>query len=35
LNYGYIHLTTTSPDGFPAHAVEYAYNRVGDPITIP
>jgi len=35
LNYGYIHLTTTSPDGFPAHAIEYAYNRVGDPITIP
>ena len=35
LNYGYIHLTTTSPDGFPAHAIEYAYNRIGDPITIP
>ena len=35
LNYGYIHLTTSSPDGFPAHAIEYAYNRVGDPITIP
>jgi hypothetical protein len=35
LNYGYIHLTTTSPDGFPAHAIEYAYNRVGDAITIP
>jgi hypothetical protein len=35
LNYGYIHLTTTAPDGFPAHAIEYAYNRVGDPITIP
>ncbi|HEX5122587.1 MAG TPA: hypothetical protein VFV97_05005 [Rhodanobacteraceae bacterium] len=35
LNYGYIHMTTSSPDGFPAHAIEYAYNRVGDPITIP
>ncbi|HKE47437.1 MAG TPA: S8 family serine peptidase [Rhodanobacteraceae bacterium] len=35
LNYGYIHMTTSSPDGFPAHVLEYAYNRVGDPITIP
>ncbi|HKE49212.1 MAG TPA: hypothetical protein VKB52_14200, partial [Rhodanobacteraceae bacterium] len=35
LNYGYIHMTTSSPDGFPAHVLEYAYNQVGDPITIP
>ena len=35
LNYGYIHLTTSSPDGFPAHALEWGYNSVGDAITIP
>ena len=35
VNYGYIHMTTTSPEGFPAQVVDYGYNRVGDPITIP
>lgn len=35
VNYGYIHMTTTSPEGFPAQVLEYGYNRVGDPITIP
>jgi subtilisin family serine protease len=35
LNYGYIHLTTSSPDGFPAHALEWGYNSAGDAITIP
>jgi len=34
-NPAHIHVTTSSPDGFPAHAIDYAYNRVGDPITIP
>jgi hypothetical protein len=35
VNYGYIHVTTTSPDGFPAQTLEYAYNSAGNPITIP
>ncbi len=33
--YGYIHLTTSSPDGFPATIVEYAYDQAGNAITIP
>jgi hypothetical protein len=35
LNYGYIHLTTSGPDGFPAHALEYGYDNSGSAITIP
>jgi subtilisin family serine protease len=35
LNYGYIHMTTSSPDGFPAHVVEYGYDNSGAAITIP
>lgn len=35
MNYGYIHVTTTSPDGFPAQTLEYAYNSAGNAITIP
>jgi hypothetical protein len=35
LNYGYIHVTTSSPDGFPAHALEYGYDNSGAAITIP
>ncbi|HJT99315.1 MAG TPA: S8 family serine peptidase [Rhodanobacteraceae bacterium] len=35
LNYGYIHLTTSGPDGFPAHALEYGYDNSGAAITIP
>jgi hypothetical protein len=35
VNYGYIHMTTTSPEGFPAQVLDYGYNTVGDPITIP
>jgi hypothetical protein len=35
VNYGYIHVTTSSPDGYPAQTLEYAYNSAGDPITIP
>jgi subtilisin family serine protease len=35
LNYGYIHLTTSSPVGFPAHVFEYGYDNSGAAITIP
>ena len=35
INYGYIHLTTTSPDGFPAQALDWAYDSSGAAITIP
>jgi hypothetical protein len=33
-NYGYLHLQTTAPNGFPATIVDYCYNKAGDPITI-
>lgn len=33
--YGYLHLQTTAPLGFPATFLSYAYNKAGDPITIP
>jgi len=35
INYGYIHLTTTSPEGFPAQALEWAYDSSGAAVTIP
>ena len=35
MNYGYVHVTTSSPDGYPAQTLEYAYNQAGNPITIP
>lgn len=35
VNYGYVRLTTTGTTGHPATIVSYAYNQVGDPITIP
>ncbi|HEY0178643.1 MAG TPA: S53 family peptidase [Dokdonella sp.] len=35
LNYGYIHLTTTSPRGFPAQVLEYGFDDSGAAITIP
>ena len=35
LNYGYIHMTTGSPDGYPAQWLEYAYDKTGAAITIP
>lgn len=35
INYGYVRMTTTGTEGFPATLLEYAYNQVGDPITIP
>lgn len=35
LNYGYIHMTTTGPTGFPAEVLEYGFNNTGAAITIP
>jgi hypothetical protein len=35
INYGYLHLTTQSPDGFPAEALDWAYDSSGAAITIP
>jgi len=35
LNYGYLHLVTTAPGGFPAQVLDWAYDRSGAPITIP
>lgn len=34
-NFGYVHITTTSPTGFPATIVDYAYDQTGAAITIP
>jgi hypothetical protein len=33
--YGYIHVTTTGTNGFPATVVKYAFDGDGNPITIP
>lgn len=35
LNYGYIHMTTTGPSGFPAHVYEIGFDNTGAAITIP
>ncbi len=35
VNYGYLHLTTTSPEGFPAQVLEWGYDKSGAAITIP
>ena len=35
LNYGYIHVTTTSPIGFPAEVLDYGFDNTGAAITIP
>lgn len=35
INYGYVHLQTTWPTGYPAKVIGYAYDRTGAPITIP
>lgn len=35
VNYGYVRMTTTGTEGFPATLLEYAYNQAGDSITIP
>jgi len=35
LNYGYIHLVTTAPQGFPAQVLDWAYDSSGAAITIP
>jgi subtilisin family serine protease len=34
-NYGYARIQTTGATGFPMTILSYAFNRVGDPITIP
>ncbi|HEU4665451.1 MAG TPA: hypothetical protein VFS55_15585 [Dokdonella sp.] len=33
--YGYLHLVTTAPDGFPVQVLDWAYDRSGAAITIP
>ncbi len=35
LCYGYVHLQTTAPTGFPATILDYAYDQSGNPITVP
>lgn len=35
VNYGYIHVTTTAPEGYPSQALEWAYDSSGAAITIP
>lgn len=35
VDYGYLHLTTSGPVGFPAQALEWAYDSSGAAITIP
>jgi hypothetical protein len=35
LNYGYVHLVTTGPLGFPAQVHDWAYDNSGAAITIP
>jgi hypothetical protein len=35
LNYGYIHVTTTGPNGFPAQVLDYGFDNTGAAITIP
>lgn len=34
VNYGYVHLRTTAPDGFPASIIEYAYDPSGRPVMV-
>ncbi|HEY0230015.1 MAG TPA: protease pro-enzyme activation domain-containing protein [Dokdonella sp.] len=35
LNYGYIHMTTTSPHGFPVQVLDYGFDNTGAAIIIP
>jgi len=35
LNYGYIHMTTSAPVGFPAEVLDYGFDNTGAAITIP
>jgi hypothetical protein len=35
LNYGYIHVTTSGPIGFPAEVLEYGFDDTGAAVTIP
>ena len=35
LNYGYIHLQTAGPEGFPAQVIDYGFDDTGAAVTIP
>ena len=35
INYGYVHITTTGPTGFPMTILDYAYDQTGADITVP
>lgn len=35
LNYGYLHIRSTGPEGFPAQALDYGYNNAGHAVRIP
>jgi xanthomonalisin len=35
LNYGYVHVLTNSPNGFPAQVLDYGYDSTGGAIKIP
>lgn len=35
LNYGYIHLVSTGPSGFPAQVLDYGFDDTGAAVTIP
>jgi hypothetical protein len=35
LNYGYLHVVSTGPAGFPAQVISFAYDNSGAAITIP
>jgi len=35
LNYGYIHLSTTAPLGFPVQVLDYGFDNTGAAVTIP
>jgi hypothetical protein len=35
VDYGYLHLTTNGPLGFPAQVLDWAYDSSGAAITIP
>ena len=35
LNYGWIHVVTSAPDGFPAQVLEYQFDGTGAAVTIP
>ena len=35
LNYGWIHIVTSAPDGFPAQVLDYQFDSTGAAVTIP